>query len=431
MLENESARELISFIQGATSPYHVVEESIEYLKKAGFTALDLKEDWKLGKGMGYYIKPYATSLFAFTIGEDWENVQNFRIAAAHTDHPGFRVKPNADIKSGAYRKLNTEVYGSPILNTWIDRPLSLAGRIALRSEDPFHPEMRLLDIKKPLLIIPNLSIHVNREVNKGVELNRQMDTLPLLSMANEDISEEQFFLGVLAKELGIDKSRILDYDMYIYNREEGSFVGVNDDFVSCPRLDNLTSVCSLLKGIHTGRRKEGINLIALFDNEEIGSQTKQGADSALLTILLEKIMTGLGYTTDSLYGGLTDSLLLSVDVAHGVHPNHPEKYDPTNYTALNEGIVFKIDSNQRYTLDTEAIAIVQQLCEVGGVKYQKFVNRSDMPGGMTLGSIISSWLPVKTVDIGVPLLAMHSSRELMGTKDQAYLDKLLKVFFEN
>ena len=430
MLVKECARELISFIPEATSPYHVVEESIDYLKKAGFTALDLKEEWKLEKGMGYYIKLYATSLFAFTIGEDWENGQSFRIAAAHTDHPGFRVKPNADIKSGAYRKLNTEVYGGPILNTWIDRPLSLAGIVALRSDDPFHPEMRLLDIKKPMLIIPNLSIHVNKDVNKGVELNRQIDMLPLLSMVNEDISEEQFFLGLLAKELGIEKSRILDYDMYIYNREDGSFVGANDDFVSCPRLDNLTSVWSLLKGIHTGRRKEGINLIALFDNEEIGSRTKQGADSSLLTIILEKIVTGLGFAKDSLYRELTDGFLLSVDVAHGVHPNHPEKYDPTNYTALNEGIVLKIDSNQKYTFDTEAVAIVQQLCEAGGIKYQKFVNRSDMPGGMTLGPIISSWLPVKTVDIGIPLLAMHSSRELMGTKDQAYMNALIKTFFE-
>lgn len=408
----------------------MVVKSREYLKQAGFTALDMKEEWKLEKGRGYYIEPYATSLFAFTIGEDWESGQNFRIAAAHTDNPGFRVKPNADIKNGAYRKLNTEVYGGPILNTWIDRPLSLAGRVALRSEDPFHPEMRLLDFKKPLLIIPNLAIHVNKEVNKGVELNRQIDTLPLISMANEDISEDQFFLDVLARELGIDKLRILDYDMYIYNIEDGSFVGVNDDFLSCPRLDNLTSVWSLLKGIHTGRRKDGINLIALFDNEEIGSRSKQGADSALLAILLEKIITNLGLTKDSLYDRLTDSFLLSVDVAHGFHPNHPEKYDPTNYTALNEGIVFKIDSNQKYTFDTEAIAIVQQLCEAGGVKYQKFVNRSDMPGGGTLGPIISSWLPIKTVDIGIPLLAMHSSRELMGTKDQAYLNSLIKTFFE-
>lgn len=429
MKEKENARELLSFIREATSPYHVVEEGIKFLDREGFTSLDFSLEWNLEKGKGYYIKPYGTSLFAFTVGEDWEKGQNFRIAAAHTDHPGFRVKPNADMKSGAYRKLNTEVYGGPILNTWMDRPLSLAGRVALRSEDPFHPDMRLLDIKRPVLTIPNLAIHVNKEVNKGVEINRQTDTLPLFSMIKEDISEEKFFLSFLARELGIDKSRILDYDMYIYNREEGGFVGLEEDFVSCPRLDNLTSVWSLLKGIVSGRRKEGINLIALYDNEEIGSRTKQGADSALLNLLLEKVMKGLALEADSLYSRMTDSFLLSVDVAHGVHPNHPEKYDPTNYTALNEGIVFKIDSNQRYTFDTEAIAIVQQLCEAGGVKYQKFVNRSDMPGGGTLGPIISSWLPMKTVDIGIPLLAMHSARELMGTKDQAYLDKLMETFF--
>ncbi len=429
MKEKENAKELLSFIKEATSPYHVVEEGIGFLKKEGFLELDFKDNWQLEKGKGYYIKPYGTSLFAFTVGKQFTEGQNFRIAAAHTDHPGFRVKPNADIKSGAYRKLNTDVYGGPILNTWMDRPLSLAGRVALRSEDPFHPEMRLLDVKKPILIIPNLAIHVNKEVNRGVELNRQTDTLPIFSMIEEDVSEEKFFLSFLAKELGVDSSRILDYDMYIYNSEEGGFVGMKDDFVSCPRLDNLTSVWSLLKGIASGRRDDGINLIALYDNEEIGSKTKQGADSALLNLLLEKIMGGVSLSKDSLYSQLTDSFLLSVDVAHGVHPNHPEKYDPTNYTALNEGIVFKIDCNQRYTFDTEAVAIVQQLCEKGEVKYQKFVNRSDMPGGGTLGPIISSWLPMKTVDIGIPLLAMHSSRELMGTKDQAYLDKLMETFF--
>jgi aspartyl aminopeptidase len=215
MKEKENAKELLSFIKEATSPYHVVEEGIVFLKKEGFEELDLKENWQLETGKGYYIKPYGTSLFAFTVGAHFAEGQNFRIAAAHTDHPGFRVKPNADMKSGAYRKLNTDVYGGPILNTWMDRPLSLAGRVALRSEDPFHPEMRLLDVKKPILIIPNLAIHVNKEVNKGVELNRQTDTLPLFSMLEEDVSEEKFFVSFLAKELGVDSSRILDYDMYI------------------------------------------------------------------------------------------------------------------------------------------------------------------------------------------------------------------------
>jgi aspartyl aminopeptidase len=425
-----SALELIKYIKSATSPYQVVEEGIKILEAAGFQELKLSNPWELQAGGLYYMPVYGTTLFAFTVGEEFKAGQSLRIAAGHTDHPGFRVKPKAEIMAGEYYKLNTEVYGGPILSTWMDRPLSLAGRVALKSEDPFHPVLRTIDMKKPFLTIPNLAIHINREVNKGVELNRQTDTLPLLGMLNESLNKDQFFLKFLAKELEVEVNDILDYDMYIYNAEEGNLIGIEEEFISCPRLDNLTSVLALLKGIVMGSRKEGINLIALYDNEEIGSRSKQGADSSLLTMLLEKIYAGLGISQkERLYEAVADSLLISVDVAHGVHPNRPEKYDPTNYTKLGGGVVFKIDSNQKYTFDTEAVAILQQVCDKAGVKYQKFVNRSDMPGGGTLGPIISSWLPMKTVDLGVPLLAMHSSRELMGTEDQLHLENLIQGFF--
>lgn len=431
MSHNTVAAELLQFIKGATSPYQVVEEGIKTLKESGFQEIKLKEHWNIRKGGAYYIKPYGTSLFAFTVGEGWKEGQNLRIAAAHTDHPGFRVKPNAEMTTGAYHKLNTEVYGGPILNTWLDRPLSIAGRVALKSKDPFHPDMRLIDIKRPLLTIPNLAIHINREVNKGVELNKQTDTLPVIAMVKDSLNKNNFFINYLAGQLRADAEDILDYDLYIYNAEEGILVGMEEDFISCPRLDNLTSVWALLKGIVKGRRKEGINLIALYDNEEIGSRSKQGADSALLNMILERIYEGLGADKRTgLYEAVPGGILLSVDVAHGVHPNRPEKYDPVNYTGLNGGIVIKIDSNQKYTFDTEAVAIVQQICGIYGIPCQKFVNRSDMPGGMTLGPIISSWLPMKAVDLGVPLLAMHSSRELMGVRDQEYLENLMKGFFE-
>lgn len=234
----------------------------------------------------------------------------------------------------------------------------------------------------------------------------------------------------LAKELEVNEEEILDFDMYIYNAEEGCVIGIEEEFISSPRLDNLTSVWALLKGIIQGKRSTGINVIGLYDNEEIGSNTKQGADSAILNMILKKVYSGLGVKDENaLYEAMADGLLLSVDVAHGLHPNKPEKYDPTNITPLNGGVVFKIDSNQKYSFDTEAIAIIQQICETLGVKYQKFVKRSDMPGGGTLGPIISSWLPMKTVDLGVPLLAMHSARETMGVYDQEQLENLLKGFF--
>ena len=430
MNKNNIAEELLRFIKQATSPYQVVEEGIKTLLTAGFEEIKLNEHWDLRKGGAYYINPYGTSLFAFTIGDDWQEGQNLRIAAAHTDHPGFRLKPNAEMTAGAYCRLNTEVYGGPILNTWLDRPLSIAGRVALKSKDPFHPEMRLIDMKKPLLTIPNLAIHINREVNKGVELNKQSDTIPVMATLKDSLNKNNFFIQYLAQNLQVDQADILDYDLYIYNAEEGSFIGMEEDFISCPRLDNLTSVWALLKGLAEGRRKTGINFIALYDNEEIGSRSKQGADSALLNMVLERIYESLGADSRTgLYEAVSDGILLSVDVAHGVHPNRPEKYDPVNYTKLNGGVVIKIDSNQKYTFDTEAVAIVQQICELKGVPYQKFVNRSDMPGGMTLGPIISAWLPMKAVDLGVPLLGMHSSRELMGTRDQEHLEILIKNFF--
>lgn len=429
--ENKRIMELLEFIKCATTPYHAVEEGIKILEEADFKRINMRDEWDLKPGSSYYVSPYATSLFAFTIGKDWGPGQNLRIGAAHTDHPGFRIKPNAEMVSDGYLKLNTEVYGAPILNTWLDRPLSMAGRVALRSKDPFHPDMKLFDAKEPILTIPNLPIHVNREVNKGIELNRQKDTLPIFALIEEEIGSEKFFNEYLGKSLGVSSEDILDYDIYIYNSEPGVELGLNHDFISSPRLDNLTSVLALLKSIIAGNRKKGINLIALYDNEEIGSRSKQGADSSLLSMLIEKIFRGMNAKRgEQLFDTAADSLLLSVDVAHGLHPNRTEKYDPINKTKLNQGVAIKIDSNQKYAFDTEAVAIVQQICEKANVKYQKSVNRSDITGGSTLGPIISSWLPMKTVDLGVPLLAMHSARETMGSMDQMYLEKLLTYFFK-
>ena len=403
MKEKERCKELIDFINHSTSPYHAVEKGIELLEEANFIRLNVRDEWKLNKGASYYVSPYPTSLFAFTVGDSWEPGQGLRIGAAHTDHPGFRLKPKAEMTSNGYLKLNTEVYGGPILNTWLDRPLSLAGRVAIKSNDPFHPIMKTFDIKEPIITIPNLAIHINREVNKGVELNRQIDTIPLFAMENEKTNKETFLLDYISQHLNIDSKDILDYDIYVYNADPGIELGLNKEFISSPRLDNLTSVLALLKGIIKGKRDRGINLIALYDNEEIGSRSKQGADSSLLSLLIQKVFRGLGVERgEELFDTSLDSLLLSVDVAHGLHPNRPERYDPINKTKLNEGVVIKIDSNQKYTFDTEAVAIVQQICHKAGIKYQKYVNRSDVGGGGTLGPIISSWLPMKTVDLGIP-----------------------------
>lgn len=424
----KNSNELIDFINDATSPFHVVEKSVSLLEEAGFEKLDVTREWKLEKGKSYYSTPYGTVLFAFTIPDDIED-GNFRIAAAHTDHPCLRIKPIAEICEGDYLKIDTGIYGGPILNTWLDRPLSIAGKVSLKSDDIFHPRTKLVDFKRPILTIPNLAIHFDSTINKGIELNKQTDMLPLAGMMNEDISKKDYFIKFLAKEINADPEDILDFDLFIYNAESGEIIGMDEDFISCPRLDNLTSVFACVKGIINASRKTGINVIALFDNEEVGSLTKQGADSNLMSIVLEKIYQSFAFDQSAFYESIMRSFLLSVDVGHCVHPNKPEKSDPVNKNVLNGGFVIKIDLNQKYAFDTEAIAIIQQICIANNIKYQKFINRSDVVGGKTLGAMVSSKLPMNNVDVGVPLLAMHSARELMGSKDQERLNSLIKAFF--
>lgn len=421
--------ELMKFIETATSPFHVVEKSATHLQEHGFVELDMKQPWTLEKGANYYTIPYPSTLFAFSVGENTKDSSNFRIVATHTDHPCLMIKPLADMTSNGYRKINTEIYGGPILNTWLDRPLSIAGRVAIESNSIFEPEMRFIDMRKPVLTIPNLAIHMNREINKGVELNRQTDMIPIIGLVNDNLNKDGYFMNFLAKELGVEADKILDFELYIYNSEKGQLVGAEEEFISCPRLDNLTSTYGALCAITSENRADGINVIALFNNEEVGSKTKQGADSTLMSMLLEKIYEGLGYSHTRCLEAMMRSMHLSVDVAHAIHPNHSEKSDPTTFAKLNEGIVIKINNNQKYATDSQAIAALQQLCKSGNVKYQKYVNRSDIAGGGTLGSLVSSQIPMLTVDLGIPMLAMHSARELMGVKDQTYMNQLLYTFF--
>lgn len=421
---------LKDFVTEATSPYHVVAKSKQILDESGFTELPFGSAWNLEQGGRYYTIPYGTTLYAFTIGKEPSNLPSLRIAAAHTDHPCFHVKPLPEMKEHSYLKINTETYGGPIINTWLDRPLSVAGKVCLKSDVIMQPKTVLFDAKVPLLTIPNLAIHMNREVNKGVELNKQTDINPLIGLFNQTLNDKSYFVDYLARELQVEPDNILDFDLTIYCCEEPDTIGMNQEFFSSPRLDNLTSVVACLNGIVRDNNEKDIHVIALYDNEEIGSRTKQGADSSLTSMLLEKIYTGIGHGRANLYNAYFNSMILSVDVAHCLHPNFIGKNDPTSYCELGKGIVFKLDSTQKYSYDTEAIAILEQICHANDVSYQKFVNRSDATSGSTLGSLISSWIPIKTVDIGVPLLAMHSARELMGTQDQIELEKVIDGFFQ-
>lgn len=428
-MNSENTKKLLNLIEQGTSPFHTVQAACEQLKEAGFLQLHFNQKWGLDIGGKYYTVYHDSSLIAFTIGEKFNFSGDFRVAAAHTDFPCLRIKSNPDMSVEKYAQINVEIYGGAILNTWLDRPLSVAGRVALRSDNVFKPRMRYIDIKKPVFIIPNLAIHMNREINKGIELNKQTDMLPLAGMISEELKKENYFLSFLAKELDVPMEDILDFELSVYNKDPGEVVGIYDEFISAPRLDNITSVQALLTGITTGNRQRGINIAALFDHEEIGSKTKQGAGSMLLSIVLEKIYLSFGRSRMDYIESMADSILLSVDVAHALHPNQPGKSDPTNKCVLNEGICIKETSSQAYATDSEAVAIIMQICESKNIPYQKFANRSDGTSGGTLGSIASTLFPVRTIDIGIPLLAMHSSRELMGREDQENLVKLVEAYF--
>lgn len=421
--EKRCAGDLIEFIDAATSPYQVVEQSTNLLR-----VIPMNEKTALSAGHVYSFSLYNTGIIFVAIGENAAKGP-LRIACAHTDFPCLRVKSNPVLSVHGYGKLNVEVYGGMIRNTWMDRPLSLAGAVALRGMDPFAPTLRLVDFRRPLMIVPNLAIHMNRKVNEGVELKPQKDLLPLFFQNGDgDEDDTKKLLVLLAEELGVSAEDILSYDLNAYPYECGCLLGCDDAFLSAPRLDNLSSVKACMDAIREWNG-EGIRVVALFDNEEVGSRTKQGAGSTALAILLERVCYKLGLDREEYLRKVMEGFCLSVDVAHALHPNAPEKADPTNQPVLSGGTVLKVAANQSYAGDPEAFAVVAGLCEGAGIPYQVFTNHSDAVGGATLGSILSTQVPMRTMDIGAPILGMHSARETMGARDQFALTQLLMSFF--
>mgnify|MGYP002511699560 CR=1 FL=1 len=416
-------------LAASVSPYHCIMESKRQLDEASFHPLSLTEPWELIPGQGYYLPVFDSSLIAFTIGKNLGETPSLRMEAAHTDWPCLKLKPSPEVTQDRYGKLNIEVYGGPILNTWLDRPLSMAGKVCLAGSHPFSPKVRFIDMKKPLLVIPNLAIHMNREVNDGVKLNPQVDMLPLLTVLTETLDKDHFFLNLLAEEAKCNPSDILDYEIYLYNLDSCATTGLKQEFFSAPRLDNITSVQACLSAITSGFRDGGINVIALYDNEEIGSRTKQGALSAVTERILEKLFASLGYARQVFLDAVMGGFLLSMDVAHAIHPNHKEKCDIKNQIFPGDGVAIKMAASQSYSTDASCVSVIESLCRSRQIPYKKFSNRSDLRGGSTLGALSSTLLAMKTVDIGVPMLAMHSARELMGAKDQQALVALASEFF--
>ena len=424
------AREVIEFIDESPSTYHVVKNCSDILDENGFERIMPREKWEIKKGGKYFLKKSSSTIIAFTVGEDFDVKNGFKIFGAHTDSPCFRIKPNPEIITENVVRLNTEVYGGPILSTWFDRPLSIAGRVIVKGEDSFFPRTVKIRIDEPLLTIPNLAIHQNREVNNGVKIDKQNDVLPVISLINKNFEREGYLERIILEKTGIKKEDIIDFDLYLYATEKGCLLGANEEFMSSPKIDNLASVYTGLIGLlEAEENQDRINIFVAFDNEEIGSATKQGADSNYLLNTLERISLALGLSRGDFLQMLESSYILSADAAHAAHPAHLGKTDPTNRGKINEGISIKISAKQKYTSDGYSIAVIKQLIEGTEIQIQPFVNESNELGGSTIGPISSTHLDIDGVDLGVPMLAMHSVRELCGIFDVFYLKELAKEFF--
>lgn len=422
--------QLFAYLTAGTSAFHVVAHSRQVLTQAGFTELNLNESWQLVKGGRYFCCPFDTTLYAFTIGSHCDLSRGIRIGGAHTDFPAIKIKPNPEIFSHGYMQLNTEVYGGPILSTFFDRPLSLSGKVVTRGPRYDRPVSHLFDLKRPAVCLPSLAIHMNRAVNEnGCPIDNQKHLLPILGTLRDTLCKETTFPELLARELNVSAADILDYDLCLYNTDKPELTGITEEFLSAPRLDDITSVCALVHGLVEAEQEERVNLVCLFDNEEIGSLSKQGADSSLPAVIIGKIWQAFGKSMIDCMADIAGGLMLSVDVAHAYHPNHPETQDITNYPVLNGGFILKTASNQSYTWDCEALGSMIALCQEQQIPYQRFAKHSNTKGGGTIGSIISAHLPMKTVDTGVGLLAMHASRELMGAEDQIALARFIRAFF--
>ncbi len=431
MEELKFAQELIDFIYESPTAFHAVDTVKRRLQNCGFIEIREDETWDLRKGGKYFVTKNDSAIAAFVLGIGNLEERGFKIIGSHTDSPTFRIKPAPEIASeGNYIKLNTEVYGGPILSTWLDRPLGVAGRITVRSENILYPATKLVNINRPILIIPNLAIHMNREINKGIELNPQRDTLPLLAHVNERLEAGNYLLNEIAKELEIEAISIIDFDLYLYEHEKGSIIGLANEFISSGRLDDLAMVHASLEALLRAPAAQATNVLIAFDNEEIGSRTKQGGDSPFLSTVLERILISQGKGREEYFRSLAKSFVISADLAHAVHPNMGEKHDPVNRPILNKGPVIKISAKQSYTTDSNSDAVYEEICNQAGVPVQKFVNRSDLAGGSTIGPISSTHLAIRSVDMGTPILAMHSIRELGGVLDHTYVTASFEEFYK-
>ncbi len=428
-MNSQHLNDLMSFLDNSPCNFFAVKTISRILDENGFTRLDPRDKWNLKKEGKYYFTKNDSALFAFvTAAETVEN--GFKIISAHSDSPGFRIKPNAEmLTDGNILKLNTEVYGGPILYTWFDRPLSIAGRVIVKTDDPLRPETRLLKIDRPVLTIPHLAIHFNRAVNDGNPLSKQKDMLPVIAKLNDIAEKDNFILNLIAGELHVNASDILDFDLSLYDTTPACTVGVNNEFLTSGRIDDLEMAHAAVTALLESESTHMTRIAAIFDNEETGSGTKQGACSPVLMNLLMRINESYGGNFESYVRAVNSSFMISADNAHGVHPNYVEKQDPTNHPVLGQGPVIKINANCKYMTDADSAAVFKAICQRAGVPCQTFVNHSDVAGGSTLGNILTSQIDLRGVDMGAAQWAMHSVRETAAVADIDYTIAAFREFF--
>lgn len=427
---DELAEGLLNYLNTSPTPFQAVANAAATLEAAGFTPLRESEIWRLEKGGKHYVVRNRSALIAFEVGQGVLPEHGFRLIGVHTDSPSFKIKPGPNpVTADGYVKLNTEAYGGGILSTWLDRPLSVAGRVMLRPAQGVWPEERLVDLRRPLLVIPNLCVHFNREINSGYAYNKQVDMMPLLGLARDADNPADWLMELVAAELDVPREAIADWDLFLYEAEAGVRIGPQGEFLSASRLDNLSMLYAALDGLVRSSAGAATRVLAAFDNEEVGNTTLAGTESEFLPQTLRRIAAALGGDDSPYVRACSRSAAVSADCTHAVHPNHADRHDPLNRPVLGGGPAVKYSANQKYATTAATAALFTAVCQAAGVPCQSYVNRSDLIGGSTIGPTLSTRTGIPTVDVGTPILAMHSIRELGHVDDIGYTTRAFGEFF--
>lgn len=423
------AVDLLQYLNDSPTAYHAVENGAALLKSGGFQELKETESWSLQEGGKYFVVKNSSALIAFAVGGGDLSKEGFRIIGAHTDSPCLKIKPGpCSITADGYVKVNVEIYGGAILHTWFDRPLAVAGRLIVKENGALREKLIRMD--KPVFMLPSLCIHFHKDVNEKGSYNKQTDMLPLLCMKEEDVEKEDYLFDLIREETKTKKKDIVDYELFLYEYQKGLFTGKNLEFISASRLDDLSMVYAGLCALTQADRRTGCQVFAAFDNEEVGSTTAQGANSGLLRHILNRICKNLGMTDEEYFQAVANSTSVSADLAHAVHPNYGDKHDGETRPILGGGPVIKYSASQRYATTAVSAAYFMKACERAEVPFQKFVNRNDIAGGSTIGPALSGLTTIPTVDIGAPVLAMHSIREFGAVVDQLYTREAFLSYYE-